>query len=613
MRKSIQVSIILMVLVISFQNCTKSFQVDESGSLVASGDSNTNLSTDAVLTWTDFKDFTNTSTLSFSFNISYVDNDFVKSAQCSLNNSQSKDCTQGSVSFDNLADGIYPLKVVIESSKGRRAEKIRYFTKDMIAPVVSVASQPSLTSSQSAGSLVFSIVDSLSGAAGAVCSKDKNPFEPCQSPWVLTDLANGSHTVHIKSTDKAGNDSNVYSYTWTVSLSTVPVSVAPDVEMVFPPPAGSTVDSHMIVRGRSKDGVNISNLKVNGILATTSDQFKTWRVDVPLAMGVNLLSVDAQVNTQPKTELAVSTITRVSSETGFRRGTGTEWDMRPLGLAYEPVKNRYIVAVDGEDGIMGVSSATGDRIFISDSEGDKIGDGYEIVQPRSGVAYGNSSFVIDNNLLVLIDTVSGYRSIFATLLTETNQPASLASIALSADAKSVFAISYMTDSVLYKADTSTAAVSIVSSKTKGTGVELRNAGTLGYSSQLHTAFVSIRYSDTILAVDAATGNRRIFSQGTTGEPKFQDPEYIVADDKNGAVYVWDSGKLHVLDMQTGRRRSVVTSGSFASFNDIYGMTLTPSGPAILDYIPDYVTNRPQRGKTLMVIDPVEGTRVAVSR
>lgn len=387
-----------------------------------------------------------------------------------------------------------------------------------------------------------------------------------------------------------------------------------DIEMVFPPPNGSTVDNHMIVRGRTKDGVEVTQLKVNGILATSADQYKTWSVDVPLAMGSNFLSVEAKVSGQIKRNLAVSSIARAASEADLHRGAGAEWDMRPLGLAYEPIKDRYIVAGDYEDGIVGVNAVKGDRVVISDSEGSQIiGNGYEIVQPRSGAAYGEKSFVIDNNLLVLIDNITGNRSIFSTMITDASEPASLASIVMTADSKSLIALSNMTDSVLYKIDASTAAVSILSLKSKGLGDELRNAGTMGYSSQTQTAFVSIRYSDTILAIDTVTGNRRIFSLSNSGEPRFQDPEFVLADDKNGLVYVWDSGKLHALDIKTGRRRTIVTVGSFSSYNDIYGMAVTPYGPAILDYIPNYVTDRPQRGKTLMVLDPLTGTRVVISR
>ncbi len=393
-----------------------------------------------------------------------------------------------------------------------------------------------------------------------------------------------------------------------------PITVASaDIEMVFPPPNGSTTDSHLIVRGQTKQGLDISQIEVNGILATSSDQFRNWQVDVPLSMGTNILSVEATVGGQIKTNLSMSSITRVTSEAELHRGVGSEWDMRPLGLAYEPTKKRFIIAVDGEDGIMGVNASNGDRSFISDSEGSQIGTGYEIVQPTSGASYGEKSFVIDNNLVVLIDNTTGNRSVFSTVLTESNTPASLASIVMTADTKNLIALSYMVDSVLYKMDTSTGSVSILSSKTKGSGIDLRNAGTMGYSSQLQTAFVSIRYSDVILAIDTVTGNRRIFSEGKNGEPKFQDPSYIVADDKNGLVYVWDSGKIHALDIKTGRRRTIVSSGSFASFNDIYGMTLTPYGPAILDYIPTYVVDRPQRGKTLMLVDPLIGTRIVISR
>lgn len=490
-------------------------------------------------------------------------------------------------------------------------------TQDKTGPLIVVSSQPATAVAQASAAFVFSVQDDMSGVNAVECSLDNVAFASCLSPLNLSSLADGTHNVRIRATDKAGNSSPYYSYSWNISTTTPPLNppaqTEADVQIVFPPPNSSTADSHLVVRGKTRAGLTISNLRVNGTAATSSDQFRTWKVDLALSVGANSLSVEAQVNSQQKTGLASATITRANSESELRRGTGSEWDMRPLGLAYEPVENRYILAVDYEDGIMGVDAVTGNRKYISDSEGDKIGDGYEIVQPRSGAAYGNKSFVVDDNLIVLIDNTTGFRSIFAEMKNAASEPATLASIVMTADQKNIIALSYLTDSLLYEIDTTTGASRVLSSKTKGTGADFRNTGTMGYSSNSKTAFVSLRYQDVILAVDTVTGNRRIFSQMASGEARFEDPEQIVVDDKNGLIYIWDSRKLYALDMTTGRRRLIATSGSFKSYTDIYGMALSPYGPVLLDYVPNYVTTSPQRGKTLMVIDPIEGTRVVISK
>jgi len=69
-------------------------------------------------------------------------------------------------------------------------------------------------------------------------------------------------------------------------------SSAPTASILFPPPQSRTDASELTVTGIAGDEGTIASVRVNGIDATTSDGFATWRATVPLAPGVNELIVE---------------------------------------------------------------------------------------------------------------------------------------------------------------------------------------------------------------------------------------------------------------------------------------------------------------------------------
>lgn len=68
----------------------------------------------------------------------------------------------------------------------------------------------------------------------------------------------------------------------------------PTAQIQFPPPQSLTEADSITVRGTASDpeGAEITVVRINGIDATTTDEFATWSVDVPLTPGTNMLTVE---------------------------------------------------------------------------------------------------------------------------------------------------------------------------------------------------------------------------------------------------------------------------------------------------------------------------------
>ncbi len=377
----------------------------------------------------------------------------------------------------------------------------------------------------------------------------------------------------------------------------------PDLRVQFPPPGCATTEAHLLVHGVTRAGLGVTHVRVAQLEATSSDAFRTWQVDVPLATGANALPVEFVTATSGATAVTTLTVQRFASEDAMLRGSG-QWAGRILGLAWDEAGQRVILADDVEDGVWGVEATTGDRAILSDSEGTTVGTGFEITQPRSGIVRGQHAYVIDDKVVVDIDLTTGNR---AALMTA---PDSLNDFALGPNRAEAVAGSLNLQAIV-AVDLSTGAFRTLSSASVGQGPGPGSVGPLGVSAAHANGYFGLRYQDRLLAVDLSTGNRRVFSEATGGEPAFSDPEFIVVDDESDQAFVFDSKRIVAVDLSTGRR-SLFGRGPLAWAVAVRSMAMTPYGLAVVDYVPSWETG-PQREPTLFVADPLTGTRVLLSR
>jgi hypothetical protein len=373
---------------------------------------------------------------------------------------------------------------------------------------------------------------------------------------------------------------------------------APGVRITFPP-SGATALTQVTVRGIVA-GLTATAARVAGVAASSADGFKSFSAVVPLQPGANTLSVDVQVEGSWRPALATVQLERFATDAAISRGSGP-WAGRILGITYEPQSGRVLMTDDVEDGLMGVELASGRRTFLSESESTLVGTGYAIVQPRAVAASATHAWCVDDALIVDIALATGDRTVVATAA------GSLSSLELETPS-TLLALSPQLEAVL-RVQLPSGAQTVLASAAVGSGASLRNVGVMGTSKVQPFAVLGYRYQDTLVRVDLQTGARAVLSQAAAGEPRFSDPEQILIDDAFGRAFVWDSKALTEVNLQTGRRRAV--GGRGYPVDSVYGLALTPQGVALLDYVPSYEAS--PRAPVLVMVDPVDGTRVVLSR
>ncbi|MFT4048630.1 MAG: hypothetical protein QM648_02190, partial [Solirubrobacterales bacterium] len=162
---------------------------------------------------------TNTGQPSFSFTSDQTDAEF----RCKVDGLAYAPCESPFVPSSALADGEHRVRVRAVTAAGidptPAEKKFVIDTHAPAAPVIS-ASPANPTSSKDA-SFEFS------GEASSPysCKVDAGSYAACESPWELTDLSSGEHSISIRQTDAAGNVGSPAEYSWTVQPSNDPTPI----------------------------------------------------------------------------------------------------------------------------------------------------------------------------------------------------------------------------------------------------------------------------------------------------------------------------------------------------------------------------------------------------
>ena len=102
----------------------------------------------------------------------------------------------------------------------------------------------------------------------------------------FTGLAHGI-TYYCRTTATDGTNVSAFSNT----VSTTMDATAPAVSITSPVSGTSTAQTSVVVQGTANDAISgVASVSVNGVTATTSDNFAHWSAIVPLAVGTNTIS-----------------------------------------------------------------------------------------------------------------------------------------------------------------------------------------------------------------------------------------------------------------------------------------------------------------------------------
>ncbi|ACY14054.1 NHL repeat containing protein [Haliangium ochraceum] len=224
--------------------------------------------------------------------------------------------------------------------------------------------------------------------------------------------------------------------------------VAPSASIVFPP-SGSMTDADAItVRGTAEHDVGIAAIRINGVAATSSNQFAEWQVEVALDAGENtllvetvdeqgdidtgaaevvveyvahrldlpagmimagpeqLLLIDRRFPGVLSTDLATGRIIELS---GPERGSGPDFAFL-AGIGFDAANNRAIALDDNRDEILGVAMDTGERSVISPAEAS-YGPLFDRPHSLAVDPEGAIAVVLDHSLaaVIAVDLSTGQR------------------------------------------------------------------------------------------------------------------------------------------------------------------------------------------------------------
>src|SRR6267142_366816 len=161
---------------------------------------------------------TNQTTASFSFSSSKPGSTF----SCKLDSGASAACTAPR-SYTGLLAGSHVFRVTATDAAGHVSAPASFaWTVDLTPPVATITASPASPTSQTTAS--FSFVSSQAGSTFS-CKLDAGASGACTSPQSYSGLAAGSHTFAVTAVDPAGNASTPASYTWTIDLTALLVTI----------------------------------------------------------------------------------------------------------------------------------------------------------------------------------------------------------------------------------------------------------------------------------------------------------------------------------------------------------------------------------------------------
>lgn len=326
-------------------------------------------------------------------------------------------------------------------------------------------------------------------------------------------------------------------------------SLPPTGSIVFPPRGALTEALSIPVTGTAADDRGVASVNVGAVPAFTGNGFATWRADVPLARGVNVLAALAADGAGNLAALPSASVTRtgvvpagpvavvlapdgrglvldvtlrklflVDLATGERDLTPDAGPapLAPSGLAVDGA--RAILCDVAERAIVALDLVTGQWTVLSD---DLTGAGAPLERPQSiALLPGGRAAVADAiaGAVVIADLGNGNRTTLASL--------AFVPVAVAFDAFHGRILALGSDR-LVAVDPVSGVATVVSGAGKGGGPLLQGANALFCDPATGVTFVTDGAIAALLSVDAASGNRAVVSDfGVGSGPPFSLPRGV---------------------------------------------------------------------------------------
>jgi Big-like domain-containing protein/parallel beta helix pectate lyase-like protein len=223
---------------------------------------------------------------------------------CRVDSGAWADCTSPWTTTTALDDGEHSVSVRAIDAAGNTdaTPATRSFTVDTVSPHTTITSAPPATSTSDRASISFTVDEAGSSSQ---CLVDAHDWVGCTSPHEVSGLAQGAHTVIVRSRDAAGNvESPGASASWTVDVpgggdpgEPPPTTDAPPTVDLTAPAAGSVVARNLRVSATAGDdhGVDHVDFWVDDarVRSDADAPYAAWVDADRLAAGTRTLSVRA--------------------------------------------------------------------------------------------------------------------------------------------------------------------------------------------------------------------------------------------------------------------------------------------------------------------------------
>jgi hypothetical protein len=475
--------------------------------------------------------------------------------------------------LNNLTDGSHTFEVRARDAAGNTDASPASFTwvVDTAPPDTTITAAPSSTGVVNAAT--FTVTSTEPGGTFEA-SVDGGQFAAVSIPYTVGSGADGAHSIQFRARDAAGNiDATPATASWT--LDGTPAQV----QLLFPTRNFYTDAATVFVRGTAQDAHGVTAVSVNGVAATTTDNFAHWSAVIPVPVATTPVSVTSTDGSGNTAAVAMATMMKRGPFVHLARSVG-----------FDAARNRIIINDQGTGNILAFRRADGIGTLLSPgpAQGTTPGNAYE----EMVVDAANDRALIlaaADDQLISINLATGVRSVLSPSAGPASPTRILGAYCLTLDAANqrVYVTVAGTSSVI-RINLANGSRSVASSDTVGTGASL--AGPYGIAldnvtnpaaPRLLVAASSVASSG-IVAIDLATGNRTPFSSASVGTgPALSGPASMVLDPLGQRVIVSDlsEGALVAVALATGNRSTIsgggVGSGPFMFFG--IGLAFDPVG------------------------------------
>ena len=222
---------------------------------------------------------------------------------CRVDDGDWSDCTSPWTT-SALQDGEHAVSVRASDAAGNTdaSPATRSFTVDTVSPHTTITSAPPATSTSDRASVAFTVDEAGSTSQ---CLVDARDWVDCTTPYEVSALQEGAHTVIVRARDAAGNvESPGASASWTVALppggepgEPPPATDAPPTVDLTAPAAGTIVASDLRVSAIADDDRGVEHVDFwaddTRLRSDTRSPYGAWVHADQLPAGTRTLSVRA--------------------------------------------------------------------------------------------------------------------------------------------------------------------------------------------------------------------------------------------------------------------------------------------------------------------------------